>query len=335
MSSTSAIFIAGNSRSGTTMMGRVLGNNEKVFTFHELHFFEQLWDPGKEAEDLSKENAAHLYSKLISLQRQGYLQQRTPTIFFEEAKKAIEQIEKRLWQPFVFEQFLLSESRINKKQIPCEQTPRNVFFINEILELYPQAKVVCMVRDPRDILLSQKNKWKRRFLGAKTIPLKESIRSWVNYHPITMSKLWNSSASKIVAAKNKERVYVIKFESLIKNPEETVASLCTFLGLNYDARMLSVPQVGSSTGSDNPESKGISKEKTGNFIKGLNASEIFYCQQITKNFRKQFGYDDINISKNYLMIAWYAFSFPVKIFFALLLNLKRTRNLIDTIKRRF
>ena len=37
------IFIVGNSRSGTTMMGRILGNNPNVFTFHELHFFEQLW----------------------------------------------------------------------------------------------------------------------------------------------------------------------------------------------------------------------------------------------------------------------------------------------------
>lgn len=36
------IFIVGNSRSGTTMMGRILGNHTDVFTFHELHFFEQL-----------------------------------------------------------------------------------------------------------------------------------------------------------------------------------------------------------------------------------------------------------------------------------------------------
>ena len=145
MSNTSAIFIAGNSRSGTTMMGRVLGNNEKVFTFHELHFFEQLWAPGKDVNDISIEDAATLFSKLISLQRQGYLQQRTPEKFYNEALSAVSSIKQRMWQPYVFEQFLLNESRINQKEIPCEQTPRNVFFINEILELYPDAKIVCMV----------------------------------------------------------------------------------------------------------------------------------------------------------------------------------------------
>ena len=33
------IFIVGSSRIGTTMMGRILSNNSKVFTFKELHFF--------------------------------------------------------------------------------------------------------------------------------------------------------------------------------------------------------------------------------------------------------------------------------------------------------
>lgn len=335
MNSTSSIFIAGNSRSGTTMMGRILGNNEKVFTFHELHFFEQLWDPQRDSENMSKEGAVVLFSKLISLQRQGYLQQRTPETFYSEAESVIGQMQQRLRHPFVFEEFLLNESRINGKEIPCEQTPRNVFFINEILELYPNAKVVCMMRDPRDILLSQKNKWKRRFLGAKTIPLKESIRSWINYHPITISKLWNSSASKIFSAQNLDRVHIVQFEQLIENPEAIIKLLCNFLGLNYSASMLAVPQVGSSTGSDQPETKGIRKDNTGGFINGLNNAEIFYCQRITRSMRQKFGYEDLKISNNYLMILWYALTFPVKIFFALLFNLRRTRNLINTIKRRF
>ncbi|MFI5135892.1 MAG: sulfotransferase, partial [Chitinophagales bacterium] len=37
------IFVVGNSRSGTKMMGRILGNHEKVHAFPEMHFFEQLW----------------------------------------------------------------------------------------------------------------------------------------------------------------------------------------------------------------------------------------------------------------------------------------------------
>lgn len=37
------IFIIGNSRSGTTLMGSILGLKREVFTFKELHFFSYLW----------------------------------------------------------------------------------------------------------------------------------------------------------------------------------------------------------------------------------------------------------------------------------------------------
>ena len=43
MTNTKQIFVVGNSRSGTTMMGRILGNHPDIFTFKELHFFGQLW----------------------------------------------------------------------------------------------------------------------------------------------------------------------------------------------------------------------------------------------------------------------------------------------------
>ena len=43
MSNTKQIFVVGSSRSGTTMMGRILGNHSDVFTFKELHFFGTIW----------------------------------------------------------------------------------------------------------------------------------------------------------------------------------------------------------------------------------------------------------------------------------------------------
>nr|MCR5854169.1 sulfotransferase [Thermodesulfobacteriota bacterium] len=97
----------------------------------------------------------------------------------------------------VYKFFLYYETKKNKKEIPCEQTPRNLYYLKEIFENVPEAKVIYMLRDPRAVLLSQKNKWKMKFLGHKNMPLKEALRSWINYHPYTISKLWNS-ASKAV-----------------------------------------------------------------------------------------------------------------------------------------
>jgi len=34
------VFVAGNSRSGTTMMARILNNSNAIHSFNELHYFE-------------------------------------------------------------------------------------------------------------------------------------------------------------------------------------------------------------------------------------------------------------------------------------------------------
>ena len=47
-----------------------------------------------------------------------------------------------------------------RKKWAGDQTPRHVFYIGELIEMYPGAKFVHMVRDPRAVLLSQKRKWK-------------------------------------------------------------------------------------------------------------------------------------------------------------------------------
>ena len=47
---TQQIFVVGSSRSGTTMMGRILDKHPSIFTFRELHFFGTIWTNKKNRE---------------------------------------------------------------------------------------------------------------------------------------------------------------------------------------------------------------------------------------------------------------------------------------------
>ncbi|MEP7168745.1 MAG: sulfotransferase, partial [Bacteroidota bacterium] len=62
------IFVAGNSRSGTTLMGRILGKHTTVFTFNELHFLEEKWMPVDEKISMTYDEALFNFSNLISIQ---------------------------------------------------------------------------------------------------------------------------------------------------------------------------------------------------------------------------------------------------------------------------
>src|SRR5215213_1932348 len=209
------IFVVGNSRSGTTMMGRVLGRHPDVFTLRETHFFEQLWSPADQERHISEVEAIPLASRLLRVQRDGYLNQGDPDRFYGEARGLITSMRHEvLTSAAVFKTLIILEANKNGKAIPCDHTPRNVFYLKEILELFPEGRVINLIRDPRNVLLSQKRKWKRRFLGAKNIPLKEAFRSWVNYHPITIAKLWNASVHAAEHYADDNRVYSLRFEDL-------------------------------------------------------------------------------------------------------------------------
>ncbi|MEZ6190799.1 MAG: sulfotransferase [Phycisphaerales bacterium] len=189
------IFVIGNSRSGTTMMGRVLGGHRDVFTFNELHFFEQLWQPIKEPEALDARKAKELLTTLMAYQRDGYYAPSKPWNYLDEAGTVINAINGPVTAPAVYQAFINHECAKHTKTIGCDQTPRNLYYIEELLTLYPDAHFVVMVRDPRDVLLSQKNRWKRRRLGAKGTPWWNALRTWAGYHPETISLLWRSGVA--------------------------------------------------------------------------------------------------------------------------------------------
>ncbi|UFP95420.1 sulfotransferase family protein [Gloeobacter morelensis] len=330
------IFVVGNSRSGTTMMGRILARHPEIFTFHELHFFEEMFAAKEQAKSLASQEAARLFARLIDMQRVGYLQQRDPNQFLAEAEGCISQAgAASLTAPAVFEAFLKYETALNDGRIACDQTPRNVYYLPEILRIYPQARIINMVRDPRDVLLSQKRRWQRRFLSGNKTPLRESLRTWVNYHPITISRLWNAAIRAAEREQPHPRIFHLRFEDVVAEPEGTVRSLCDFLELQYSQSMLEVPQIGSSTTADRPEVRGINRDRAGSWQKGgLSLAEIALCQSITKVYMERNGYKPQPVRLPVVDLVTNSASFPLKLGLAFLLNLNRMRSITETIKRR-
>lgn len=333
------IYVVGNSRSGTTLMGQVLGRNKKIFCFHELHFFEHIWKPGTISK-LSKEQSVELLALLLSVQRDDYLAERRPDLYKAEADKLLNTIDQELWTPpGLYRSFLSYEVKNHNKQIACEQTPRNLYYLNEILNLYPDALAVLMVRDPRSVLLSQKNKWRIRSHGADNFPVREVIRSWVNYHPITISLLWKSAANTAKNYTDNPKVKTLKFEDFVNDPQQSIVEICQFIGEDFDEDMLNVSQteggVSSLKSLHNANFRGIDKNTANSWQRGgLSSTEIFICQKITKTAAENFGYKTTDNGLNIFLLAFYVFYFPIHLVLATLLNLSRVSSITDTIKRR-
>ena len=46
------------------------------------------------------------------------------------------------------------------------------------------------------------------------------IRNWVNYHPVTMAKLWIGATDAALRLRGHDRVMLLRFEDLIADAEE-------------------------------------------------------------------------------------------------------------------
>lgn len=332
------VFIVGNSRSGTTMMMRIISKHPDMHSVNEIHFFEKLWSAADKDRVIDEGEAIYIASRLFFVRNDGYLATFEPDKYRGEATALVKSIgHEKIYSHDVFLAFLNHEARVNGKTIAAEKTPQNVFYVKEILELFPNARVINMIRDPRGVLLSQKKKWMRKDDKTSIISKhkKEVRRLRINYHPITISRLWNSSINAIKKFEGDPRVINVRFEDITGSPTEELKRICEFIGVPYSDKMQKVEYIGSSNEKDQVGKVGIKSNRTKTWMQGgLNRAEIWFCQNITGESFRNFGYKPIDTHANPLIVGFYLISFPVKLGLALLFNLHRMKSVSDSIRRR-
>ena len=323
------IFVVGSSRSGTTMMSRILAKHESVYTFNELHFFSQIYTKYKKNK-IDRSSAQSVLLELFKRQYYGLFGKKDTSEYKDLSNKIL--VEKTYNIIDVFKIFIEFELNNKKKTIACFHTPNNLYYVEQISKTFSNAKFVNMVRDNRDVLLSQKNKWKRKFLGARKIPFFESLRSYMNYHPITTSIVWNSSINITIGCKERTDFFILKFEEFLLSPDEKCKELCDFLGLNYQAEMLEVANIGSSNINDSKE-KRIDSTKINKWQEGgLSSAEIYLAQFFSQSIMKEFNYSQMNFFLPPIKVLYFSIIFPFKLIFAFTLNLDRISNALKILK---
>lgn len=331
------IFIVGASRSGTTMMCRIVGNNQKVHFFRELHFFEHAWTPEIPPAKITREEAGAMARRLIGIQREGFLKIRDASKYDVEAQEMVDDLEDRSLTPDrIYSEFLRREAEASGASVAVEQTPAYALYIKELLELFPEARFVHMIRDPRAVLSSQRSKWRRRIYDktGSGFTWFETLRAWTNYHPWTTAKLWKAAVASVAAVGNHPRVKTVSFESLADDPNAVISDLCGFLNLAFEPEMLLVPKKGSSF-SVGGGTLGIdSSIARSSWRSTLPRADISICESVCGDLMSQFGYQRAEQRSVGLGIALAYLALPIKLALAVLLNLGRTKNLLSSMRKR-
>ncbi|CAN5722720.1 hypothetical protein BH24CHL5_BH24CHL5_10090 [soil metagenome] len=241
-----AIFIVGASRSGTTLMRNILETSDRIALARENHFVGHLRESEgarfyfRRAGDLADDDTMRRIAEMIysgEYQRRSrwrevspywrWLVESVPQAEMERRLLAAERTERG-----VFAAFLRAYADWQGRPVMGEKTPAHLGFVETLLEWFPGAKVVHMIRDPRGVYVSdlRRRRQKRR-----------KPYSWLAKLPFVLpavllaqtTLVWRAAARRHVQL---ERLYpdayrLVRFEDVVRTPDETLPALFTFLGV--------------------------------------------------------------------------------------------------------
>lgn len=217
-STTSApVFVVGMPRSGTTLLSSALNAHPSISIAPELHYFTQHW-PRCEAALQPGGNGAHwLVDALLQ------------TAEFDDLGLDVHDREAvhTLLPPAgaghaeVYLAFLRVYAARHGKSVVGEKTPAYLLRVPTLHSLFPRARFVCIVRDPRDVSLS----WRTA-----------SWRGTAAYHALLWRHFYR--AAVLHRADLGEAFLMVRYEDLLSDTARVLARCCQHVGVDFDPDML-------------------------------------------------------------------------------------------------
>jgi hypothetical protein len=249
-----AIFIVGVSRSGTTLMRRILDRHSRIGIATENHFLGHLlpWEGtrhylrrlGHPRDDATvSAMVEHIYSG--ELQRRSRLRElspywrwltsRVPRADIEACLLASDRTERGL-----FEAFLRIYADRRGKAIMGEKTPAHLDYVETLLEWFPEGRVIHCLRDPRAVYVSE---LRRRGEHAVGFPYRQLVAIPALLASFVLAQTaWTWARAvhrhRVLQRRFGDRYRLVRFEDLVAEPERTLGELCRFLGVDVEPRML-------------------------------------------------------------------------------------------------
>jgi hypothetical protein len=281
MAQTDPIFIVGTERSGSNLLRLILNAHSEITVPHPPHvmsYFAPLeryyGDLGSDrnwrrlTDDVIRHVHRHIYQWPAPLTRAELLAIRPPRDLFDLFAAIYDQ----------------HRANTGKLRWCCKSTFM-IHYTDRILARYPDAKLIWLVRDPRDVAVSSR----------------DSVFN--PYHPYHTARLWNQQQKlglELETRLSPNNLFRCHYEELIQNPEKTIVRLCEFIGVKFEPTMLRFFET-----EEAKTSASLSREwqNTGRPILGANSSrfrerlsanEIRAIERETRPAMRQLGYAPVS-----------------------------------------
>ena len=269
------LFIIGYPRSGTKLLRDLLNQNPNIgIPTIETNFIPKMinkygnppnFDKDETFDNFYKEIRKTVFWRLVNKDK------------IEISKKYILDRSNRNSWSSIFETIFRYYAPENRNQgfIWGDKTPVYLDKILFIKKIFPKAKFIHIIRDPRDCCLSERKTWGKNIFRT--------------------AELWRKRIMKARDdSKSIENDYTeIFYEDLISRTELVIKELCGFISREYDVKMIRLKKPSENLGDTKGETTIISHNK-GKYIYELNNNEIKRIEEITYPLIKKLNYTFVN-----------------------------------------
>ncbi|WP_188149406.1 sulfotransferase family protein [Teredinibacter waterburyi] len=238
----SPVFVVGPLRSGTTLLRLILDHHPDINAFGEF-------------EAAVSEAVGNTWPELSSFHEFLATDRQAGSYNFT--------VDKSLSYEQLVHSFVAQLHQRNPKSIIAA----SVHSRQDLLpKLWPNARFIHLLRDPRDVA--------RSCIGMGWVGnVFEGAKYWLE-----PEQHWDLLKQQV----KPEQIFEIRYEEMVKNPEQELTKLCEFLGLTYTDEML---QLEARTSYTRPDAKFAEQWK-----RKMSVAEISWVEHHCKEMMQQRGY---------------------------------------------
>ena len=218
------LFVVGCPRSGTTLLQRMLDHHPQLAIANDTHFI-----PRAIGSSTASKNPP-LDQELIERVRRYH---RFPRLNLSDGVVNEAAASASTYSEFVSNLYS-SFARLHEKPLAGEKTPDYVRYLPLLYDLFPEARVIHIIRDGRDVALSTLE-WARPDKGPGRFPM------WQE-DSIAVCALWwrwqVSTGRQDGKSIGPDLYREVRYEDLVHQPAKVLQDMSKFLRLSFAPQML-------------------------------------------------------------------------------------------------
>lgn len=288
------VFLAGVDRTGIGLLGELLEAHPNVAVTRRINFWSFYYNRYGDLSD--PQNLERCLTDMMRYTRIKRLQPQPERLRRDFLNG--EQSYSRLFA-LLEEQNMerLGKSRWADKSLNSER------YADTILSAFSRAKMVHIIRDPRDRYASHLT-----HRGGRKGKVGGGTALW----------LWSARLAERNLRRYPSRYKVVQYEALVAQPETFLGEFCDFIGEEYSPLMLTVEPADQS--ESGPEAiadrlpRVIWSTSVGRYRETLSEREVAFIQMVTRDKMSHYGYDlEPQQLTGFARVVFYIKDYPVNL----------------------